>query len=116
MIGNKQQILDFLSKQDEESIFELTKKQEKSIRSQAQNRYWHGIICSTISDWSWDDTISVHYMLKEMFKIETTTDLSTDEFAFMCKSVIELFKQNYNVRIPLPNEDQDLKNLEKYLF
>ena len=116
MLGNKQQILDFLSKQDEESIFEITKKQEKSIRSMAQNRYWHAVICSTISDWSWDDNISVHYMLKEMFKLETTTDLSTDEFAFMCKSVIELFKQNYNVRIPLPREDEDLKNLEKYLF
>jgi hypothetical protein len=52
MLGNKQQILDFLSKQDEESIFEITKKQEKSIRSMAQNRYWHAVICSTISDWS----------------------------------------------------------------
>lgn len=116
MLGTKQQILDFLSKQDEESIFEITKKQEKSIRSQAQNRYWHGVVCATISDWSWDSTIWVHYMLKEMFKIETTTDLSTDEFAFMCKSVIELFKTNYDVRIPLPREDEDLKNLEKYLF
>lgn len=33
MLGNKQQILEFLSKQNEDSIFEITKKQEKSIRS-----------------------------------------------------------------------------------
>ncbi len=116
MIGTKQQLIEFLSKQDENSIFELTKKQEKSIRSLAQNRYWHWIICKTISEWSWDNNIWVHYMLKEMFNIETTTDLSTDEFAFMCKTIIDLFKEKYNVRIPLPNEDEDLKNLESYLF
>ena len=51
-----------------------------------------------------------------MFNVKTTTNLSTDEFAFMCKAVIDLFKIKYNVRIPLPREDEDLKDLEKYLF
>lgn len=116
MIWNKQKALEYISKLKDEDIVEVTKKQQKSIRSLAQNRYWHWIIVKTISDWSWDDVISVHYMLKQMFNLETTTNLSTDEFAFMCKAIIDLFKTNYWVRIPLPREDEDLKDLEKYLF
>ena len=116
MIGNKTEIITYLQDKKDDDIFEISKKQEKSIRSLAQNRYWHGIICKTISDWSWDSTVWVHYMLKQMFNLETTTDLSTDEFSFMCNSIIDLFKENYNVRIALPNEDEDLKSLEKYLF
>lgn len=116
MIWNNADSIKRLQKQKKDKIYEIKEIKEKNIRSKLQNRYWHGVVCKTISDWSWDSTIWVHYMLKEMFKIETTTDLSTDEFAFMCKSVIELFKTNYNVRIKLPREDEDLKNLEKYLF
>lgn len=116
MLWNKTQVLDYINKLDDDSIIEVTKKQTKTIRSQLQNRYYHGIICKTISGWSWDSTISVHYMIKEMFKLETTTDLSTDEFSFMCKSIIELFKTNYWVVIPTPTDIEDLKNLETYLF
>ena len=116
MIWNKQQLIKFLSTQDENLIFELTEKQEKFLRSFAQNRYWHWVIVKTISNWNWDTVISIHENLKTMFNVKTTTNLSTDEFAFMCKAVIDLFKIKYNVRIPLPREDEDLKDLEKYLF
>ena len=116
MILTKQKALNYIESLKDEDIVEITKKQEKTIRSLAQNRYWHWIVVKTISDWSWDDVISVHYMLKTMFNLETTTNLSTDEFAFMCKSVINLFLKKYWVRIPLPREDKDLKDLEKYLF
>jgi hypothetical protein len=34
----------------------------------------------------------------------------------MCKIVITLFKEQYNVKIPLPREDEDMKYYEKYLF
>ena len=116
MIWNKTQAIEYINKLDDDSIIEVTKKQKKSIRSLAQNRYWHSVICKTISDWSWDSTIWVHYMLKQMFKLETTTDLSTDEFAFMCKTIIELFKTNYWVIIPTPSSVEDLRSLETYLF
>lgn len=111
MIWTKEQVITYLEKDKEWDIYECKKKQQKSIRSMAQNKYYHAVICKVISDWSWDDTIWVHYMLKGMFKLETTTDLSTDEFAFMCKSIISLFKENYDVTIPTPtnsNEEQSL--------
>lgn len=111
MNWNKNEVIERLQNKDWDKVFEIKQKQEKTIRSSAQNRYWHWVICSVISNWSWDSNISVHYMLKEMFNLETTTDLSTDEFAFMCKAVIELFKEKYWVTIPLPrdiNEEQSL--------
>jgi hypothetical protein len=54
-------------------------------------------------------------MIKQMFKLKTTTDLATDEFAFMCKSIIELFKENYGVIIPTPSNAGDNESLYKTL-
>ena len=116
MIYTKQKALEYIESLNEEDLIEVTKKQTKSIRSLSQNKYRHAVICKTISDWSWDNTIAVHYMLKTMFNLETTTDLSTDEFAFMCKAIIDLFKEKYGVIIPTPSQVEDLANLETYLF
>jgi hypothetical protein len=41
MLGNKQKALEYIKSLKDEDIVEVTKKQEKSIRSLAQNRYWH---------------------------------------------------------------------------
>jgi hypothetical protein len=50
-----------------------------------------------------------------MFKLETTTDLEIDEFAFMCKSIIYLFKENYDVVIPTPTNSNEEKSLMESL-
>ena len=116
MIWNKILILEFLSKQDENSIFEIKKKQEKSIRSLRQNAYWHWIICKYVWDFMWETNIGRHIALKTMFWLETTTDLNTAEFSELCKMIIDLFKEKYNIRIPLPREDEEMRYYEKYLF
>jgi len=48
MIGNKQQILSFLQGKDESDIFEISKKQEKSLRSSLQLKYYWGVIIDII--------------------------------------------------------------------
>jgi len=48
MIGNKQQILSFLQDKDESDIFEIVKKQEKSLRSLAQNKFYWSIVIDII--------------------------------------------------------------------
>lgn len=115
MLGTKKDILEWLQDKKEEDIFEITKKQEKSLRSQAQNRYRWSCVVETISNWSWDNPISTHYWLKQMFKLETTTDLSTDEFSSMCKIIIDLFQEKFNLKIHLPNEDKEMQYRAKYL-
>ncbi|MCP4971943.1 MAG: hypothetical protein GY932_15290 [Arcobacter sp.] len=55
-------------------------------------------------------------MLKQTFNLETTTNLDTDEFANMCKIIIDLFREKYGVIIPTPTSAEDMENLETYLF
>jgi hypothetical protein len=52
MIGTKKDLILKLQKAKEDDIFELKKKQQKTIRSMAQNKYYHAVICKVISDWS----------------------------------------------------------------
>jgi hypothetical protein len=40
MLGNKTQAIEYINKLDDDSIIEVTKKQEKSIRSKLQNDYY----------------------------------------------------------------------------
>jgi len=116
MLGNKQQILDFLLKQDEESIFEITKKQEKSIRTSCQVKYYFWVIVKMISEEHGYTPVETHELLKLTCWLETTTWLSTDEFSFLCNMIRDLWKEKFDFYIPKPNELEDLKNLDKYLF
>lgn len=116
MLGTKQQIIDFLSKQDKESIFEITKKQGKSIRSNLQNKYYWGCVIDIISNHHWMTAIEAHLAIKQTFWVETTTDLSTSEFKFLMETIQELWMTKFWVVIPKPTDLEDLKNLEKYLF
>jgi len=52
MLYNKQKALEYIESLQDNDLVEITKKQEKSIRSIQQNKYWHSVICRTISDWS----------------------------------------------------------------
>ena len=116
MIWNKEELIVELSKWKDWDIYELKKKQIKTIRSLAQNDYRWSVVIMIISDWSWDSTLSTHYGLKKMFKLDTTTDLSTWDFKFLIESVRDMFRQEYNVIIPLPRdiawEDSLYKSLE----
>jgi hypothetical protein len=40
MLGNKTQAIEYINKLDDDSIIEVTKKQQNSIRSYAQNKYY----------------------------------------------------------------------------
>ena len=120
MIWNKKQAIEYIDKLDDDSIIEVTKKQTKSIRTYAQNKYYFWVILKYICEHIWImhkfEVMEQHKQIKDYFWLETTTDLSTDEFAFMCKAIIELFKTNYWVIIPTPSSVEDLRSLETYLF
>ena len=116
MIWNKQKALEYISKLKDESIIEVTEKQEKSIRSLAQNKYYFGVIVKMIWDYHWYTPVETHELLKLTCWLETTVWLSTDEFSFLCNIIRDLWKTKYDFYIPKPNELEDLKDLEKYLF
>lgn len=116
MIGNNKTLIEFLSKQDEDTLFELTKKQEKSLRTYSQVKYYFGVIVKMISEEHGYNPIETHELLKLTCWLETTTWLSTDEFSFLCNLIRDLWKEKFDFYIPAPNEVEELKSLEKYLF
>ncbi len=113
MIGNKEQILNYLEKDKDWDIYECTRKQKKSIRSLLQNNYYFWVVVPIISDFHWFNTIETHELIKGMFKIKTTTWLNTSEFKWFMEQIIDIWKVRYNVTIPLPSwwlEEQNLFN------
>ena len=116
MIGAKKDIFEYLKDKKEDDIFELTKKQEKSIRSNLQNKYYWWCVVDIISNHHWMTAIETHLAIKQTFWVETTTDLSTSEFKFLMETIQELWMSKFWVKIPNPNEVEELKSLEKYLF
>lgn len=104
MIGNKQQVQEYLNKQNEEDIFELTKKKEKSIRSLAQNRFYWGYVIDIIGNFHWFTPVETHLAIKQTFNLETTTELSTTEFKILIEMIQDLWENKFNVKIPNPRD------------
>lgn len=116
MIGNKKDIQEYLDKQNLDTLFEITKKQEKSLRSIAQNKYYFWVIVKMIWDYHWYTPVETHELLKLTVWLDTTTWLSTDEFSFLCNMIRDLWKEKFDFYIPAPNELEELRSIEKYLF
>lgn len=120
MIWNKTQVLDYISKLKDDDIIEVTKKQTKSIRSLAQNKYFFGVVLKYICEhiWIWHkfEIMEQYKQIKDYFWLETTTDLSTSEFQYMCEEIRAWYLQERGLYIPLPRESEDLANLDAYLF
>lgn len=117
MIGNIRQILKYiLLNWSSDANYEIKKKTPKTLRSYAQNRYYFWVIIKTISQFNWYTPVETHELIKVTFWVETTTNLTTDEFSFMCNAIRDLWYQQYWCYIPSPNEIEELKTLEQYLF
>jgi hypothetical protein len=60
--------------------------------------------------------IEVNEMLKTLFKRDTFTNLDKKEFKEIIEIVILLWKEKYEVVIPLPSELEELRSLEASFF
>lgn len=113
-------ILEAFSWTDDEKIYELTEKKQKSIRTIAQNRYYFWVVIEYIADYIGlshnFEKMEIHKQIKDYFKIETTTWLSTVEFQKMIEEIRAWYLEHRQLYIPLPREVEDLADLEKYLF
>ncbi len=120
MIWNKEIIQEYINKWKEEDIYECKRKQEKSIRTYAQVKYYFGVILKYICAEIWlshqFEVMEQHKQIKDYFWLETTVDLSTKEFSYMCEEIRAWYLENRNLYIPLPREDEELKDLQKYLY
>lgn len=120
MIWQKKEIIEFLKNQNDEDFFEIKKKQEKSIRTIAQNKYYFWVVLEYIADYVGlkynFEKMQLHEQIKKDFWVETTTELDTSEFAFLMNEIRAFFLEKFELYIPTPNEAEELENLDKYLF
>ena len=115
MLWTKQQILSFLQDKDESDIFEIVKKQEKSLRSLAQNKFYWSIVIDIIWNFHWFTPVETHLMLKKTFNIDTTTELTTSEFKTLIEMIQDVWVNKFNVIIPNPSDLKDEESLYKTL-
>jgi len=113
-IKTKKEILEILDNYKDDDLFEFSKVREKTLRSKFQNKYYFWVIIKMIWKQHGYSPVETHNLIKLTVWIETTTDLSKWEFKFMIDLIRDLWQTKYEFYIPLPNEVEDLKNLEQY--
>jgi hypothetical protein len=69
-----------------------------------------------IWDFHWYTPVETHELLKATFKLETTTDLSIDEFKSMIDNIRDLWLTKFNCYIPLPSDLSWEESLYKSLW
>ena len=83
----------------------------KKIRSNQQNRFWHGVVCKLLSDYTGHTPEDIHYFLRQKFLSEpedalkipkSTTSLSTIEFKELIENVQIWASSDLGVVIPDP--------------
>lgn len=120
MIRTARQIIEKLVYVDNDKLYDLTEKKEKSLRSIAQNKYYFWVILDAIMDFIWlehkFEKLELHKEVKDYFELETTTNLDPKEFSKMCNEIRDWYLENRWLYIPLPNEVEDLKSLQDYLY
>jgi hypothetical protein len=114
MIGNKEQIIEWLQDKKDDVILEISQKREKTSRSLAQNRYYF-LLLDIIANFHGNSQMEQHDLIKLYFKLETTTNLSTDEFTFLIQSIRDLWKTKFAVYLPLPNELHEMDGLSEFI-
>jgi len=113
MIWNRKEIQEYLSSKTEEDIFEIKKKNKKSIRSLRQNNYYFWVVVPIISEFHWFNLIETHELIKGLFKIETTTWLDTWEFKWLMEQIIDMWRNRYKVEIPKPDDKRLFDYIDK---
>jgi len=97
---------------------QMTLRKEGKPRSLNQNRYYHGVLVSMISDETGHDPEELHEILKAKFLphqfvpfggemvevVASTTRLTTDEFGQYMERIRAFAATELNLNIPSPNE------------
>lgn len=107
----------YLSKFKQGEIIDVTFKKHRKERTNQQNRYLWGIIYFLIGKEIGESSETVHELMKykflrsrkevngtEMEYLESTTDLSTDEFSQYIEKIKEWSLHFLNVTIPEANQ------------
>lgn len=113
---HKQAIAGYLQSREGKDVILRLGKPVK-VRSNNQNRYYHGVVVKILSDDTGHTTEEMHEILKAKFlgrkfvtigsvEVEvtkSTTDCTTEEFEHYLEQIRAFAATNLGIRIPLPN-------------
>lgn len=82
----------------------LTVGRQKKQRTLPQNSYLHGVVIKMLSDHLGYDPKEMKGIVKYIFNVKHTSDLSTVEDEELCERVRRWAAQEFNLVIPDPNQ------------
>lgn len=115
-ILEKNKAIDYIQWLKNDTVVEVTKKTEKSVRTYRQIKYYFWVVIAIISDFHWYNAIEANEMVKLTFKRESFTDLETKEFENIMEIIRQLWMNKYWVKIPKPNEEKEIESIQKAYF
>lgn len=107
----------FIAKLQEGDEFHLIPKRPGKKRSLKQNAYYWGVIVNIIAEFMGEDENGAHEALRyrflkvrndrgEVYKIKSTTELSTAQAEDYYAKIRQTFSIEFGVQIPEPNETE----------
>jgi len=89
-------------------------KEHKETRSQRQNKYYWKVVVGPLWNHIGEQSKrSTHEYIKLEFKVETTTDLKTNEFEDLMERIRIWAAEFHGFYIPEPNEHELFKWIDK---
>ena len=110
-IENKKLILrhpellkDYIAKINGDVVLKIQRKYRQ--RTLPENDYFHGVMLRILMEWTGYSKEEMKGVIKWMFKIESTANLSTKTFEEKMEEIRRYFAVEYGINIPEPNEEQ----------
>lgn len=92
------------SLEGEKVFVTMTKNRPYKQRSNPANSYFHGVVCEMIAEYTGYTPEEVKAILKWIFKIKHTSDLSDSEFSEFMSNCRSWAAKELSLYIPEPNE------------
>jgi len=88
----------------EGKTFELILRERQPWRSEEQNRYYFGVVVAMVSEHTGHTPEESHQILKDQFKVETTTKMKTVEFQEYVENCRRYAAETLGLPIPDPGQ------------
>ena len=85
--------------------FRIEKKQQKTDRSDPQNRYFHGVVLPVLAEYTGYTQEEMKAVVKWKFKVKSTAGLNPVEFEKFMSDVRQWSSAELSCYIPNPNEE-----------
>jgi len=102
-IYNRKQMKDWIATR-KDGLVRIQVRQPRVSRSINQNDYFHGVLLKKLGDELGYEIEEMKGVIKWLFHVKSTSDLSSTEFEDLCRRVRRWAAIELNINLPEPNE------------